>query len=112
MSGHADLTAENEDCPSFDLDKYVAPFWEGNTVYNECVFPITGADGTLSPFELMYPAERIVSVRNYTLTETYTEGKDYALVDGKLVILPETSIKITEYGYMHPADNPEIFPGE
>ena len=42
---HADLTAENEDCPSFDLDKYVAPFWEGNTVYNECVFPITGADG-------------------------------------------------------------------
>ena len=57
---HADLTAENEDCPSFDLDKYVAPFWEGNTVYNECVFPITGADGTLSPFELMYPAERIV----------------------------------------------------
>lgn len=107
---HADLTAENEDCPSFDLDKYVAPFWEGNTVYNECVFPITGADGTLSPFELMYPAERIVSVRNYTLTETYTEGKDYALVDGKLVILPETSIKITEYGYMHPADNPENFP--
>lgn len=59
----------------------------------------------------MYPAERIVSVRNYTLTETYTEGKDYALVDGKLVILPETSIKITEYGYMHPADKSrENFP--
>lgn len=61
--------------PSFDLDKYVAPFWEGNTVYNECVFPITGADGTLSPFELMCPAERIVSVRNYTLTETLYRGK-------------------------------------
>lgn len=108
----ADYSPEVLDSSNYDLAKYLTPFWEGNIVYNECVFPITDEDGSLSPFTLLYDATEIVSVKNYTLTETYKDGIDYALVDGKLVLLPGTSVKVIDYGYIHPADNPDKRPME
>lgn len=98
-----DYTAEELDSSSYDLYKYVTPFWQGNIVYNECVMPIRNKDGSLPYFELMYKANEIVSVKNYTLDVTYTEGPDYRLTsDGKLEIMPTGKIPIYAYTTLHP----------
>lgn len=96
-----DYTSAELDSSSYDLYKYTRPFWEGNIVYNEIVFPIRDSDGTLPQFELMYDADQIVSVKNYSLKVTYTEGKDYILKDGNLVVLEGGSIPISNYGDIH-----------
>lgn len=104
-----DYTEAELDSSSYDLRKYTVPFWEGNIVYNEIVYPIRASDGTLSPFELMYAADRIVSVKNYRLNVTYQEGKDYVLKDGKLVVLDGGSIPISNYGDVHTSSVPSDY---
>lgn len=111
-----DYTAEELDCPDYDVRKYTDAFWEGNIVYNEVVHPIRDSSNNLVPFELMYDASEIVSVKDYKLKVTYTEGKDYKLEDGNLVILPGGSIHVMDYDDIHmnsvPSDygKDEIFP--
>lgn len=65
-----DYTEAELDSSSYDLRKYTVPFWEGNIVYNEIVYPIRASDGTLSPFELMYAADRIGLFRLKTTDST------------------------------------------
>lgn len=104
----ADYTAEELDSSRYEVEKYATPFWEGNIVYNECIYPIKNEDGSITPYDLMYQADEIVSVRNYGLGTVYEEGKDYRLTeDGKLEILPTGRIRFIEYDYMHPSSNPE-----
>ena len=111
-----DYTQSQLDSSSYDLRKYTDAYWEGNIVYNEIVFPIKGANGEIMPFELMYNATEIVSVKDYTLRTTYTEGVDYKLENGNLVIIPTGNIKLIDYNYMHPLNAPagyganEIYP--
>ncbi len=71
----------------FDLDKYVVPFWEGNVMEDESCFVMEDEEGNILPISLLYKADEIIKVTDYTLTVTYEEGKDYALKDGKLIIL-------------------------
>ena len=101
----ADYSPDELACDSYDIDKYLLPFWEGNIVYNEVVYPLSGEDGSLVPLSLMYDASEIISVKSYTLQKTYTEGTDYTLEDGKLVINPRGSIKVIPYTYVHRPDN-------
>lgn len=107
--------SENTDYPEYDVDAYDAriyttPFWDGNVVVNESVFPLGDKDGNLSPFKLVYPATKILYVKNYTLNKTYEEGKDYTLnEDGELVILPTGSIETFDYRYIHPNRNPDNY---
>jgi len=53
----------------------------------------------------MYKADYVLEVRDSSLTKLYTEGKDYKVVDGKLVILPSGSIPITSYEEYFPKDD-------
>jgi len=101
-----DYTAEELDCPKYDIRKYTDPFWEGNIVYNEIVHPIRDEDGSTPLFPLMYSASEIVSVKDYTLGVTYKEGVDYSLVDGKLYIIPTGSIHVMNYTDIHPYTAP------
>ena len=43
----------------YDLERYLLPVWEGDTVYNESVMPVKNADGTLSPISLIYDIDKI-----------------------------------------------------
>ena len=97
-----DFTPDELDCSSYDLRKYTEPYWEGNIVYNEVVHPINNESEQLVPFELMYDASEIVYVKSYDLKTTYKEGTDYVLEGGNLVILPDGSIPVMPYSYMHP----------
>lgn len=81
---------------AYDLDSYMRPFWEGRVVHNETVMFISENDQKT----LLYTPDEILSVRSYDLQTEYVKGKDYDLVDGKLVLLAGSSIPcITEEVY-------------
>ncbi len=81
----------------YEFDKYIKSYWGGNTVINEMFMPLENEDGTIDPIPLMYKADKILSLNNSLLTETYKEGTDYLLHDGKVQILKSGSIKTVKY---------------
>ena len=87
----------------YDLTTYTLPYWEGDTVYNETVYPLENPDGSISPVTLMYDIDRVISVRDATLATLYTEGVDYTVTsDGKLNILKSGRINTVPYGSYYP----------
>ena len=106
----ADFDYEQLDSSKYDVAKYTTPFWEGNIVYNEFVYPIMNEENILAPFELMYYADEIVSVRDHTLEHTYVEGIDYILSEGKLVVLPNGNIRVKMQEDIHQKSNPNNYP--
>ena len=103
----ADLTAEELSCDEYDVRKYVTPFWQTNVIWNECFFPLIGNDGKRRPIKLMYKADEIVSVHDYTLTKEYKKGIDYDLnEDGEFVFLSRNGIPKVNDSFIHPATMP------
>ncbi|MBR6918233.1 MAG: SGNH/GDSL hydrolase family protein, partial [Clostridia bacterium] len=82
---------------SYVWQDYMIPYWDTDLIINEAVYPLKNSDGTISDFELMYDADRIISVRNSFLTEEYKEGVDYELVNGKLRVLLTGRIPCVNY---------------
>lgn len=81
----------------------MAGIWEGNTVYRESIWPVQEKDGSLADISLLYHIDQILSVQSADLSQTYVEGVDYTLVDGKLHILPTGAIPVTTYDFFFPA---------
>ncbi|MBQ7700167.1 MAG: SGNH/GDSL hydrolase family protein [Clostridia bacterium] len=79
----------------YDNKITTTPVWEGNTVYNETVWPIDFDNGELV-VPLLYHADRIISVTDTTYQTGYKEGADYELKDGGLHILSGGNINITK----------------
>jgi hypothetical protein len=77
-----DYTPDGE----FKYAKELAAIWSGNIVYDEYVMFL----GKNDVVPLLYPATEIISVKSTDGKKTFTEGVDYELVDGKL-IMPEGS---------------------
>ena len=97
------IKAEDKDCPKFDFDKYLIPFWEkGNIIYNESVFPLENKEGGDIEIKLMFTPLKIISVRNAMLTQEYDEGTDWRLENGRLIIPQSSKIETTEYNYYYP----------
>lgn len=86
----------------YEVERYTKEYWDNDKkiVYNESFFPMTNPDGTIDPIQLMYDADRIVSVQNSYLNQEYIYGVDYTLEDGKLVILPNAGIFTWKYNYV------------
>ncbi len=76
----------------YDAKIYHLPFWEGNTVFDETVYPLENIDGSISDLPLMYNADQILAVRSYDLETHFTEGEDYICKNGKLRILQSGKI--------------------
>ena len=76
----------------YDLYTYTRPYWEGDTVYHESVWPIESKDGGALIIPLLYTADEIISVTTSDLKYKYQEGKDYELKEGKLYIPENSSI--------------------
>lgn len=85
------------------LDECMEPMWSGDVAYREGLWPIANQDGSIDDMKLMYRADEILSVTNSRGTVTYTEGKDYQLVDGKLRIPSGSSIAVTSYNSYYPS---------
>ncbi|MBR6917265.1 MAG: hypothetical protein IKN38_03690 [Clostridia bacterium] len=82
----------------YDLAMYTEPYWNGNVVYNEAVYPLREPGGSMLPIRLMYDAKRVVSVRNSELNVEYKYGADYTTdEDGRLVIAPSGAIATIPY---------------
>lgn len=81
----------------YNLEEYMKPLWEGNTVTDESFMPLENEDGTIDPIPLLFKADKILSVKNSGLTVTYNEGTDYILKDGKLQILKDGNIKTVKF---------------
>ena len=83
---------------TFNLDAYMKPIWKGKYVYNETVMFV----GMEDQAALLYTPDEILSVTSYDLKTTYEKGKDYDVVDGKLVLLEGTSIPVISFDeYYH-----------
>ncbi len=83
---------------AFDLNTYMTPVWDGRVVYNETVM-FVGMDDQAS---LLYTPDEILSVTSYDLKTVYEKGKDYDVVDGKLVLLEGTRIPVISFDqYYH-----------
>ena len=78
---------------TFNLDAYMKPIWKGKYVYNETVMFV----GMEDQAALLYTPDEILSVTSYDLNTTYEKGKDYDVVDGKLVLLEGTSIPVISF---------------
>lgn len=78
-------------------DEYMIPYWDADLIINEAVYPLQNKNGTLPDYELMYSADRIISVKSSSLGTEYKEGVDYELVNGKLRILSTGSIPTVNY---------------
>ena len=85
----------------YNLETYVYPLWEGNTVYNETLW---FAVENYAP--LLYEPERVISVRSYDLKTTYTEGTDYVVDGNSIVLLPNGRIPYMTESEYFPATPP------
>jgi len=92
-------------CTSYQYDKYTAPLWKGNIVYNEAVYPIMDANGN-AVYTLMYTPDEITSVYSADFSSYYYEGIDYTVSGNKITFLNSGSINLKDYYYIHPQSNP------
>ena len=82
------------------LSAYMQPILKGNngTVKDETVFFIDKTD-PYNTKTLLYPIKKVISVTSTPYYDAdgeltvYEEGKDYEVVNGKLVITPNSAIK-------------------
>jgi lysophospholipase L1-like esterase len=64
--------------PKIDLNAYMRPFWQGDTVTDETVL-LTSSRGAPATGRLLFQPEKILTVRNFSGDTTYHEGADYTL---------------------------------
>ncbi len=94
----AKYTEEELDSSKYEVDKYMLPYWDTDIVYNEGIYPLLNADGSMSPITLMFDIGKVISLRSSSLKIEYKEGKDYTITeDGKLQILTSGSIPCVKY---------------
>jgi lysophospholipase L1-like esterase len=85
--------------PLCDLHQYLHPIWQGKTVYNETVL-LESDGGQKASGQLLFTPKRILSVQDYGLTTTYTQGKDYTLNGRTITCTPNSqmpSVKDTDF---------------
>jgi lysophospholipase L1-like esterase len=69
-----------------DWQQRLAPIAGGGTVYRETCLPIAESRDTEVTLSLLYPAKKIVEVFSNATGTKLSEGRDWTLRDGKLVL--------------------------
>lgn len=83
--------------------KYIIPYWDTDIIYNESVFPLEEADGSIKPISLLFPIKEIISISDAFLKTTFTRGNDYDVdKEGRLVIIPSGKIRRTSFKEYYP----------
>lgn len=100
FSGCGKTQPEKKPDPVYDtvLNDRLLPVWEdGGTAIDETAFIIANKDGTIDPVSLAYPIDEIVSVRDFSLKNTFTEMIDYTVENGKLLVKETGHIPFIAY---------------
>ncbi len=75
-----------------NFEQMLTPVWDTDTVWNETLIMLREENGTAAA-PLLYTPEKILDVTNAACNETYTEGKDWFLLeDGSFCLTPESRI--------------------
>ncbi len=69
-----------------DWEKRVEPITTAKEIYRESCLPITETKEKDLTIRLLYPAKKVTEVIHEATGETYQEGKDWILRDGKVVL--------------------------
>ncbi|MEP6584806.1 MAG: GDSL-type esterase/lipase family protein [Ginsengibacter sp.] len=75
--------------PICNLDEYMRPFWNSDTIYNETVL-MYSVNGKAATGKLLFSPSKIISVKSFDLNTKYKRGLDYAL-NGRLILKTENS---------------------
>jgi lysophospholipase L1-like esterase len=75
--------------PGCDLARYMRPFWQSDTIFNETVL-LLSEKGAPASGRLLYSPDKILSVRNFSLDTVFREGIDYEL-KGRMLTRPASS---------------------
>jgi len=86
---------------NYDLDTYTKPYWETDVITHETVLFLEDEYTA----KLLYPADEIYAVLSSDLKTEYVRGKDYELVDGCLVRLPESSFPFFPLSEYYPKEH-------
>ena len=73
---------------TYDLDTYVLPIWEGDTVFYETAMFL----GETGECKLLYAPTKILGVYDYGLQKEYVEGVDFVLEGNAIKRLAEGSM--------------------
>lgn len=100
------MSAGDGKCDVYDANKYLAPIWESQIIYNETVMFRADENGIVKEKKLAYPIAKVLEVRSADLQTLYTEGVDYEVTaEGNLKALENTSMPITAFNsYYHDTD--------
>lgn len=87
---------------------YMKPIWEGGRIVAETIFPLykKGQSGELT-IALLNEIARVYEVRRADRSETFTEGRDYFVRAGKLVIPANSRIRIMPWEEYNPEEKTE-----
>lgn len=93
---------------SYTDEERIQPFWQGNVMRNEQLM-IVEKDGVVQG-KLLYPAEKVLSVRDWALEKEYQAGIDY-VINGNTITLPEgSSIPVFKDEWSHCQNIPSQYP--
>ena len=74
----------------YDAALAIQPIWQGRQMYRESFLWMKGEGETRIP--LLYHARKVLEVRTANLQTLFTEGKDYRLENGALVIPADSAM--------------------
>ncbi len=86
----------------YDVRQATKPIYEGNVVYNESVMLVKNKDGSIAPKKLTRYIDKIIAVKDSSLTVDYVEGEDFTIVDGAILPTENTRMRVLNYTEMHP----------
>lgn len=84
---------------------YMAPIWSGDTSLFESFMPLAcegAAEDEPVRVPLLYSADEILEVRSSNLETVFSEGEDYLLWGGELIIPPGSPIKTVPWKSYNP----------
>ncbi len=64
--------------PLCDIDQYMRPFWNTDTIYNETVL-MYAVNGQAATGRLFFTPAKIISVKSFDLGTVYTKDADYSM---------------------------------
>lgn len=103
------LSESDKTCAGYDREKYLAPLWNSQVVYNETVVPYRDLAGAAPERSLAFKIGKVLEVRSNDLSVLYTEGSDYVVTEeGKLSFPQGTSIPLVNFDSIYSSARPVV----
>lgn len=103
------LAVDSQTKPSFPLPDMMLPIWKSRHMINETLLPVSVAGGRPEGQLLFAPTGNVL-VRDFSLTKTYQQGKDYVVIGNHLRLPMGSSIPFMTWKELYP-DSAKAKPG-